>query len=153
MKKPSCQDILRHVSPFGRGGCQSSTAERSHSASGSPTRQVLSCCSAGTPLFLLGTFSAPSPFSKSPSWVSYHHSLLPWLCDSAHCRLPVPSTTGPIYPGHQVPSARPPFNSSLCAPASTNSVSAYGILQESCYLLTVLLQVKRTCLHPSQTVK
>lgn len=30
MKKPSCQDILRHVSPFRRGGCQSSTVVWAH---------------------------------------------------------------------------------------------------------------------------
>lgn len=27
------------------------------------------------------------PIFKLPSWVSYHHSLSPWLCDSAHCPL------------------------------------------------------------------
>lgn len=58
-------------------------AERSHDASCSPTRQALSSCTAE------GSFSAPSPIFKIPSWVSYHHSLCPRLCDSAHCPLPV----------------------------------------------------------------
>lgn len=116
--------------------------------------------------FLLSWDSSPTrislssvPFFNIPSWVSYHHSLFPWLGGSALCPLPVlihsinnwahlsrpPSPTG-----------RPTFNSSLCwCPAGkrSNSVSAYGILQETCYLLTVLLQVKRTCLRPPKKSK
>lgn len=134
------------------------TAERSRNALGSPTRQALSSCSAGIPPLLLGSFSAPSPFLKPPAGsaiitLSFHGGVI--LLTALFLSWSTPSATGPNYPGHQVQWARPPFNSSLCAPAGkrSNSVSVYGILQESSYLLTVLLQVKRTCLHPPRTVK
>lgn len=117
-----------------------------------------SVCSAGIPLSLLGSFSASSPFLKAPVGsaiitLSFHGCVI--LPTALFLYRSTLSTTGPIHPGHQVQRARPPFNSSLRAPAGkrSNSVPADGILQESCYLLTVLLQVKRTCLHPSRTAK
>lgn len=157
MKNPGCQDILRHGSPFRQGGCQSSTAlwdrwthprclQLSEQTS---TRYLLSW---GIPLFLLGSFSASSPYFEIPQLDQLSSpSLFPWFCLlPSSCIDPRHQQRGPIYPGDPV-WARPPLNSSLCAAAGkrSNSVSAYCILQESCYLLTVLLQIKKVCLHPS----
>lgn len=145
------------------GGCRSSTAPwdcwtqpQCLGLSNQTSAQFL--LSWGISPSLLGSFSA-SPFLKSPvgsaiiTLSSHSCVILPtaffWYWSTN-------STTGPIYPGQQVQWARPPFSSSLRAPAGkcANSVSAYGILQESCYLVTVLLQIKRTELHPpKETVK
>lgn len=70
-KKPSWQNILRHVSPFRRGGCQSSAAlwvgwtqPQCLRPSNQTRAQFLP--SWGIPPLPLGSFSSPSPVLKCP---------------------------------------------------------------------------------------
>lgn len=82
MKNPSCQDIVRHGSPFRQGGCQSSTAlwgrwaqPRCLRLSKQSSAQVL--LSWGVPLFLLGS----PPYFEIPQLDQLSSlSLFPWFC-------------------------------------------------------------------------
>lgn len=121
-------------------------AELSRDASGSPSRRALSSCSAEGFLFLLGSFSPSFPYFQI-SQLDQLSSLS--LHDSARCSLPVliHAINNGAHLSRQpsLGQTPPPPNSSLRAAAGkrSNSVSAYCILQESCYLLTVLLQMKK----------
>lgn len=86
MKNPSCQDIVRHGGPFRQGGRQPSTVlwdrwaqPRCLRLSEQTRAQFL--LSWGVPLFLLGSFSASSPYFEISQLAQLSSlSLFPWFC-------------------------------------------------------------------------
>lgn len=83
----------------------------------------------------------PAAFYICPLVPHWARSLWPWLCDPARCPLSCSVPSGQCAPGPSLWASCCSDPSSLCGPRgeSSDPVSADGVLQEPCQLLTVLL--------------
>lgn len=138
MKKPSCQDILRHVSPFRRGRMSLfDCAVGSLNAATMPPALQPNECSV-LPQLRGTSFPSPIILSSIPIFKTPQLGqlsslyLFPQLRDSAFFWYwSTNSTTGPTYPGQQVQWARTPHSAHHCVLPLANARTRCRLMASS----------------------